>query len=79
MDEPTVTEKLFDDKYQRYSPAALKIDREIDAALKPIFDKWGDAGYSYREISHLVTLSSTALECENVLTMAIKKRKQQCG
>jgi len=70
-------EILFDDKYQRFEPAAMELGREIDAALKPIFDKWGDAGYSFRDISHLVTLASTALECENVITMACKKRKEE--
>ena len=69
-------ERLFDDTYQRYTPTALEINSEIDAALEPIFKKWGNLGYSYREISHIIMLASTALECERVLTMAVKKRKE---
>lgn len=81
MDENTVQERLFDDKYQRYTDPALQIDKEINDALEPIFKTWGSTGYSFREISHLIVLAATRLECENILCMTSKQLKEskKCG
>jgi len=67
--------RLFDNKYQKYSKEALILDGEIGRALEPIFKKWESKGYSPREISHIITLSTLTIECERVLFSSMKTRK----
>lgn len=45
--------KLFDEQH-RYTPEANALQGEFEAAIRPVFTRWADMGYSPREISHLL-------------------------
>lgn len=38
---------------ERWTIVGSDLDREINAALRPIMEKWAKQGYSIREISHI--------------------------
>lgn len=59
---------LFDITNHRYSQIAMELEGEADRALKPIFDKYVKMSFSPREISHIMNLSASNLECEAILT-----------
>lgn len=52
---------LFDSNH-KYTSESLQVDREVQAALKPIFVKCIEAGHSPREISHIMIHAVTMLE-----------------
>jgi hypothetical protein len=53
---------LYNEKDDTYSEVALKLDTEAQDAIQPIFDKYVELGYSFRQISHVIL--STVWECE---------------
>jgi len=59
-------ESLFTDK-GHYTDVADQIDREVIKILEPFFKRWVYAGYSVREISHLINLALFTLELEQLI------------
>ena len=53
-----------DDGRRSYTEDALRCDNEVRAALRPIFDRWIEEGYSHREIA-LDAAVKTAKEKNN--------------
>lgn len=69
--------KSFFGKHESYTKEGLELDREIDAALKPIFDKWTAEGYTVREIAHMAHGTVISLECYRVVKAAMDSRKKE--
>ena len=53
---------LYNEKDDTYSEIAFKLDAEAQKAIQPIFDKYVELGYSFRQISHVIL--SAVWECE---------------
>lgn len=56
-----MAEKLFDDE-EKYTEPGLSLDREAGEALRSVFEKYVRAGFSVRDISHIVHGAVTDLE-----------------
>ncbi len=69
--------KAFLYEYQSYTTEALQLSDQVDKTLRPIFEKYKNLGLSYREISHLIILAVTGLQCQNVLVQASQLRKNK--
>ena len=71
--------KLFFRRTGRYTKDGIALDMEVGKALKPIFKKYREKGYTYREISHVVMLEATTLESVSILKEAVgySKRKRK--
>lgn len=44
-----------EERNEDWSQAARDFDREVGLALQPIIDKWLAAGYSTRQMEHIIT------------------------
>lgn len=69
---------LFDPKLCRYTQEASDLYKEADEAIKPIFKKWRNMGYSTREISHLLMHTIFDNECELIIIEGVNSRKEGC-
>jgi len=67
--------KLYDEN-DKYTNDSGNLDREVTEALKPIFEKYVEAGYSFRDISHVTLHAVFGLEMEVILTEQVKKIKK---
>lgn len=54
--------------YHTYTELANQIDQEAHNALRPIFEKWLDAGCSPRELSYVITRAAIDIELMEILT-----------
>lgn len=63
---------LYTDKLC-YTADGSAVEDEAHAALRPLMQKWVAAGYSPREVSHVLISAATILECESVLDMRSKE------
>ena len=70
-----VKKRLYDNENDRYIDATIKLDLETTRALRPIFDRCTKAGYSYRDISHVMMQAVFGLEMEAILTQQVEKAK----
>lgn len=77
MNKQTETKRLFNDKWDTYSKAALDIDSEFCKAIKPIFKKWADEGYSPREIAHIFATAVQLVESEYILSRNVRINKEE--
>lgn len=64
-------------KQESYTKEASELDREIDKALRPIFDKWIADDYPVREIAHVAYGAVISIECYRVVKAAIDARKKE--
>lgn len=48
---------------------------EVNAALKPIMEKWMVDGYSPREVSHVMVGTAMGLESELIVMAGVKARR----
>jgi hypothetical protein len=71
----TISDNLFGDNY-RYTGAAQACEQEVYDVLIPIMERYTNMGYSPREISHIMIGATTIIESENVLSVALDKRKK---
>ncbi len=55
------------DKEHRYTAEATSFSNEVDMALRPIFKKWAELGYSARELSHIAMASCWDQELDFIL------------
>lgn len=60
-----------------WSQDALKLEREVNDAMRPIVEKYAAKGYSIREVIHVLMNSSLALECELVLGRQIQAHRER--
>jgi len=61
---------------EKYTKEGILMSLETNEILKPIFKKYSDKGYSYREISHVIIAEVYSLECLSILTKAVEERKK---
>jgi hypothetical protein len=57
---------LFD-KNDRYTGAAMNIDKRVYDALFPIFEEFSRQGFGIREISHIASLAVHDVETKFIL------------
>ena len=62
---------------EKYSQDAGFLCSEVNAALKPIFKKYFDKGYLYREIAHVMLGEVISLESLEILTKAVYKHNKK--
>jgi len=60
---------LFTHDTERLNNAGFTLGAEIHKELSPIFKKWVDAGYSIRDISHVIHNEVTDMELSHVLDL----------
>ena len=58
--------RLFRDD-DRWTDEANAIERELTAAISPIFEQWFAAGYSIRDIAHIASSVVHLAECSLIL------------
>jgi hypothetical protein len=63
---------LFDENH-KYTDHGKYLDLAADAALKQIFEKFLQLGYSPREISHIIQLKVTEFETQAIVENDLKK------
>lgn len=66
--------KSLFDVNDRYEERAMLLDSEIAKALRPIFKKYIDQGYSIREIAAIASHTVLDLECDYVLDKSSQKK-----
>lgn len=59
--------KSLYDKNHRYEPIGMTLDSQATEAIKPIFDRFVEYGFSPREISHMIQSAVDMLELEAVM------------
>lgn len=52
------------------------LEDDTIAALRPIFNKYIEAGYSVREIGHIIVRAVGLIESEIALTEGVKRRRK---
>jgi len=62
MDKNKNVKPLFEENGE-YGDLALEVDQEVNALLRPVFDKYRDQGYKIRDISHIIAGVTRELEC----------------
>lgn len=55
------------DEFDRWSDAANAVSVEVQAALRPLFLKYSEAGYSVRQLSHIMMSDVLELEASTAL------------
>ncbi|MFH1209931.1 MAG: hypothetical protein V1663_04035 [archaeon] len=68
---------LYNEEYERHTTEASQLDKEVTPFIREIFKKYIKLGFKIREISHILVNNIIVTECEEVLTMAVKKRKME--
>jgi hypothetical protein len=61
--------KSLYDENERYTEAALALDKEAGSLLRPLMERYQGEGYSIREIAGIVQKAVFDLECEAILEM----------
>lgn len=66
---------LFDKDF-RYTQSATDFEAECYTALRPIFDRWVERGWSPRELSHIISaIAHSDLQCSTILGMEAENAK----
>lgn len=61
---------------EKYTEDACSLSIEASEILKPMFKKYFDKGYSFREISHIIISEVYSLECLEILKKSVKDHKK---
>lgn len=70
-----MTKSLFND-YECYIKEGQDLDREVCETLKPIYQKYLDAGFKIRDVGHIMSSTVSCLESELALVFQFDKRKK---
>ena len=62
---------------EKYSEDAVFLSIEVSKVLKPIFKKYFDKGYPYREIAHVILGEVISIESLKILTNAVYKHNKK--
>lgn len=69
--------KTFFNEYEAFDKNGVELMDDVDAALKPVVDKWLASGYSCREIGGIILNAVVSLMAEITLRRAMYKRKNR--
>ena len=70
-------ERLINETYESLNNVGIQVDKEISQAMKPIVEKWANAGYSVTNIEWLCNGSCGLLCAEYKLIRATKLAKNK--
>lgn len=62
-----------EDKRETYNAVGDALDKEAGALIRPLFKKYHDAGYSARQISHIIMGAAFEIELETLLDWNVEK------
>jgi hypothetical protein len=65
--------RLFDDAAERYTEEGVQLANELERVMRPVMEKYRDAGASRRDIGHIAWLTADEIMLDFILSIDVRR------